>query len=153
MDVDMLERQEKTVYGLFQKSNQKTQAKDIPALSKRFHEILGKPSGAVLPFYVLSRGFDPETENFELFIGGEMPHPSLSDMVLPAGPYARVLVRPKLGFLWGPAIGEAKRYIYVDWIESSGYTPKRIEFEYHTEAGVGKKPSIEIYFALSSSAR
>ena len=42
------------VYGVSQKSNDKTQAKEMPAPSKKYYETTGKHSSAALSFYVIS---------------------------------------------------------------------------------------------------
>ena len=72
----------------------------------------------------------------------------LDRFVLPAGEYARITVKPKLGFLWGVAIGEAKRYFYTKWLPESPFEALNMEYEYHTEESVGKHPSITIVFAV-----
>ena len=43
------------IWGLCQKSNDKTQAKDIPAISKKYYEAMSKESGEVIPFFVVSK--------------------------------------------------------------------------------------------------
>lgn len=104
--------------------------------------------GEVLPLYVLSRNYDPRTEAFELLIAGNFVAPPLAAFTLEAGLYARITVRPKLGFLWGPAVGEAKRYFYTKWLPGSGYAARNLEYELHTEKSVGKAPSIDLLFAV-----
>ena len=42
------------VYGLKQKSNDRTQSNDISQLSKKYYEIINKRSGDVIPFFVVS---------------------------------------------------------------------------------------------------
>lgn len=91
---------------------------------------------------------DPRTEAFELLIAGNFVAPPLAAFTLEAGLYARITVRPKLGFLWGPAVGEAKRYFYTKWLPGSGYAARNLEYELHTEKSVGKAPSIDLLFAV-----
>lgn len=103
---------------------------------------------AVLPFYVLSRNYDVKSRNIQLFIGGTMKNKKLEYQVIPAGKYACITVRPKLGFLWGAAVGEAKTYFYTKWIPDSMYEALNLEYEYHTEESMGRHPSVDIMFAV-----
>lgn len=65
------------------------------------------------------------------------------------GIYGKVVVKPKLGFLWGLAVGEAKRYFYVQWLPASDYDALHMEYELHTEKSVPKKPVIALYIAIT----
>jgi len=149
MDFLIIEIEENIpVYGLSQKSNDKTQAKDIPALAKKYYEAAGKNSGEVIPFYVISKDYDKITRDFQLFIGGLIENKALETFVIPRGTYEKVTIRPKLGFMWGLSIGEAKRAFYTKWLPKSKYTALNMEYEYHSEISKGKKPQIEILFAI-----
>ena len=53
VNIEYIEQQ--TIYGLWQKSNDKTISKDIKALSKQYHAVVSMPKGKVLPYFVLSR--------------------------------------------------------------------------------------------------
>ncbi len=143
---------EKLLHGLWSATDDHRMAKDIPALSARYLAALGKPGPEVLPFYVLCRGYDAQSGASELFIGGEEPRDGLEAFALPAGEYARVTVRPKLGFLWGPAIGECKRAFYTSWLPRSDREALNLEYELHTEASLGKKPSVDLLFAVRKKA-
>lgn len=85
-----------TDYG---KSNDKTISKDIKALSKQYHAVVSMPKGKVLPYFVLSRNYNEQSRDFELFIGSVNDKNSLESYVLPASEYAKITVKPKLGFL------------------------------------------------------
>lgn len=141
-------QEEKQLYGLWHKSSDKTQSKDIPEVSKKYYEVLHKKPGMVLPFYVLSKNYDETTNCFDLFIGGQDSDGTLSKLNLPKGMYAKITVKPKIGVLWGLAIGEAKRYFYTKWLPSSGFQAVNMEYEYHTEKSTGKKPEIDLMFAI-----
>lgn len=145
-----LERREQAqeVYGVWAESGDRTAAKDIPRLSEEFYRRAGRSKKKVLPFFVLSRDYCEQTGAFKLFIGGTIPGDGLERLALPAGLYARVTVKPKLGFLWGPAIGEAKRRFYTRWQPASGYRCAGWEYEYHTEKSFGRSPSIDLLFAM-----
>ena len=49
VNIEYIEQQ--TIYGLWQKSNDKTISKDIKALSKQYHAMVSMPEGKVLPYY------------------------------------------------------------------------------------------------------
>lgn len=139
---------EQLLYGIQGSSGDKTIAKDIPTLSKRYRTILDDPSLDAFPFMVLTKNYDETIGAFDLFVGGTIENDQLEAMVLPEGTYGTITVKPKLGFMWGPAIGEAKRYFYTKWLPTSGYEAVNLEYELHTEKSVDKKPEIDILFAL-----
>ena len=151
-DITIINRPQREIYGLWEKSNDKTIAKDIPALSRLFYDTVEQNTGSVLPFYVLSKNYDKTSGTFDLFIGSETTHHALESFLLPEGIYGRVTVKPKLGFLWGFSVGKAKRYFYSEWLPSSQYTALNIEYEYHTEKSIARKPQIDLFFAIKSSA-
>jgi len=136
------------VYGLSGKSNDKTQAKDIPALAKKYYEAAGKNSGEVIPFFVISKEYDETTRDFQLFIGGLIENKALEAFVIPRGTYGKVTIKPKLGFLWGLSIGAAKRAFYTQWLPKSKYTALNLEYEYHAGISKGKNPQMELLFGV-----
>ena len=137
-----------TVYGLWIASSDKTISKDIPALSKKYYDTVGKMSGSVLPFYVLSKDYDKASGKFQLFVGGNEQFEHLDDAKLPAGDYGKVSVKPKLGLIWGLAVGKAKRHFYTKWLPASGYKALNMEYEYHSEKSTGKRPEIDLFFSI-----
>lgn len=145
--VRIMNMEETRIYGLRKMSNDKTISADIRIISEKYHLILDKPD-AVLPFYVLSRNYDVKSRGFELFIGGTLKNEKLEYQVIPAGKYACITVRPKLGFLWGAAVGEAKTYFYTKWLPDSMYEALNLEYEYHTEKSMGRHASVDIMFAV-----
>ena len=140
--------EDKCVFGIYQKSNDKTQAKDIHAISKKYYKAVDKRNGEVIPFFVVSKDYNENTRDFLLFIGGLIENGNLETLVIPKGIYGRVIVKPKMGFAWGLSIGEAKRRFYTDWLPKSKYSPLRMEYEYHTDISIGKNPQIDILFAI-----
>lgn len=148
----LLEQPEQVLYGLHSPSQDKTQSRDIPALSGQFYDRIGGRPETRLPFYVVSRDYAPETGRFTLFIGNDGSNRGLEREVLPAGTYARLEVRPKLGFLWGAAIGQAKRWFYTRWLPESGYEAVNLEYELHTQRAAGSHPSIDLLFAIRRKA-
>ena len=148
LEVNIEYIEQRTLYGLWQKSNDKTISKDIKALSKQYHTVVSMPEGKVLPYFVLSRNYDEKSHNSELFIGSVIERSGLESYDLSAGEYARITVKPKLGFLWGVSIGEAKQYFYTKWLPTSSIEALNLEYEYHTEKSTKKQPTIDIIFAI-----
>ena len=71
LDFTVVENEyDRVVLGLRQKSNDKTQAKDIPSLSKRFYEVVSKGSGEVIPFFVISKDYSESTRDFHFLSAG-----------------------------------------------------------------------------------
>ena len=147
-EVRILPVEERVLHGLWTRSNDKTIAKDIATLSAQYHAAVGLAAGRVLPYVVLSQNYDTASGDFELFVGSTTPSEGLETLVLLAGDYAVMTVKPKLGFLWGAAIGSAKRFFYTKWLPQSQYAAKNVEYEYHTEKSVGKHPTIDLIFAI-----
>ena len=146
VNIEYIEQQ--TIYGLWRKSNDRTISKDIKALSKQYHAMVSMPEGKVLPYFVLSRNYNEKSRDFELFIGSMIDESGLENYVLPASEYAKITVKPKLGFLWGASIGEAKQYFYTKWLPKSPFEALNLEYEYHTERSKEKQPTIDIIFAI-----
>ena len=71
IEVTTITMPQRMIYGMRGKSSDKLISKDIPSLSKKYYEAIGKPSGSVLPFFVLSHNYSETTKQFDLFIGGQ----------------------------------------------------------------------------------
>lgn len=150
LTVELLEIEERNIYGLWKKSNDKTISNDISFLSREYYEAVSRQEGTVLPFVVLSRDYDKRSRDLELLIGSTLRQENLECLTLPAGTYARMTVKPKWGRFWGMAIGEAKRYFYSRWLPGSGYEGLNLEYEYHTAQSSGQQPSIDIIFGVKN---
>jgi hypothetical protein len=148
LEVSILTKPQQDIYGLWADSSDRTVPKDIPALSKKYYQTLERPFDSVFPFYVLSKGYDRASKRFRLLIAGQEPHHQLEAFRLPAGSYGKITVRPAFGFLWGLAVGGAKRYFYMKWLPLSGYGALNMEYELHTDKSVGKRPEIDLLFAI-----
>jgi hypothetical protein len=140
------------IYGLSKKSSDRVQAGDIQTLANKYHEIINKNSGEVIPFFVLSKDYNERTKEFDLFVGGLIENNALEIFVIPKGLYGKSTIKPKWGFLWGLSIGEAKRIFYTGWLPKSDYTTLNMEYEYHTEISKGRNPTIDILFAVRKRA-
>lgn len=141
------------VYGLRQKSNDKTQLKDIPSLLKKYYAVVKKGPGEVIPFFVISKDYNESTRDFSLFIGGLLENQNLETFTIPSGLFVKTTIKPKTGLLWGWLIGKTKRAFYTDWLPKSNYTALNMEYEYHTEASLGKNPQIDILFAVKEATK
>lgn len=137
-----------TIFGLWKKTNDKSVSKDIPDISKKYYEIIGNADRNILPFFVISKEYNEKTRNFMLFVGGFQENSNLEKVILPHGYYAVITIKPKLGFLWGLSIGQAKRYFYKEWLPKSEYRALNMEYEYHTEKSVSKNAEIDIFFLI-----
>ena len=118
----------------------------------QYHAVVSMPEGKVLPYFVLSRNYNEQSRNFELFIGSVIDKSGLESYALSASEYAKITVKPKLGFLWGATIGEAKQYFYTKWLPQSSFEALNLEYEYHTERSKEKQPTIDIIFAIRRKA-
>ena len=104
--VEIVNLGEQAIWGIGRQSGDQTISADIHALSAAYHSLASVPRGSVLPFFVLSRNYDGRNGSFELFVGGTLEKDGLEQAFLPPGEYAGMTVRPRLGFLWGAAIGQ-----------------------------------------------
>jgi len=148
LNVEITELKEKIIYGLWKQSNDKTISNDINTLSEEYYNTIGSTKEIVLPFIVLSRNYDEISKDFEMFIGSTIENNGLKSFTLPAGKYAKITIKPKLGFFWGASIGEAKRYFYMKWLPTSPYQGMNMEYEFHTEKSKEKHPTVDIIFAI-----
>ena len=140
LDIEIVDISETKIYGFSKKSKDKTISKDINELSAKYYDIIKERP--VLPFYVLSKNYNEKTKDFEMFIGSKYENAIFEQYIIPKGKYAKIKIKPKLGFLWGLSIGEAKRYFYTKWSKNNKFKPLNMEYEYHTEKSIGKKPTI-----------
>ena len=93
MDFAIIENKEDIpIFGLCQKSSDKTQAKDISAISKKYYEAVSKESGEVIPFFVASKDYNESTKDFQLFVGGVIEKDNLETFVIPKGIYGKVTI-------------------------------------------------------------
>lgn len=107
-------------------------------------------------FVAISKNFS-ESGNWEYLIGDVINDLSyvpekLTGCEIPTGVYAKFIFQPHLKFLWGPAMGLMKKYIYTEWLPNSAYMVRAQsigEFEYHDERSLGKHPMIELYVAVN----
>lgn len=141
-------KEDKTIYGLTVATSDKNQSKDIPKLSEKFYSQSHQDVDKTFPFYVLSKDYNEQTQEFQLFIAGSKDFEGSSKIVLPKGAYAVMTIKPKFKFLWGLAIGQAKSFFYRQWLPQSQYTGLNMEYEYHTEKSVSSHPTIDLYFAI-----
>ena len=138
-DVEPVSLLRRSVYGCSMVSSERTVSEDILVLAKRYRAARPNASWPVLPFFVLSRGFNRATGRFSLFVGGEEQAEGL---------YARIIVKPRFAFLLGREIGRAKRYFYQAWLPNSAYMGQNLEYEYHTAKSMEPRPQVELIFGI-----
>lgn len=158
--IEIVEMEEKTFYGVWKKSNKKTICADRSELYKKCYTNIGL---TVIPYIVLSRNYNTQNGEFELFM--EVQHKekyNFNKIVLPAGEYAKVAIKPKLAFwwrfpyeirflenfLWNLSIKEAKKYFYKKWIPKSSYRALNFNYELYERESVVRRPLIYIIYAI-----
>ena len=146
LNVEIIEVSELKIYGFSDKSNDRTISKDINKLSAKYNNIIGEKS--VIPYFVLSKNYNEKTKDFELFIGSIQENAIFEQYIIPKGKFAKITVKPKLGFIWGLSIGSAKKYFYKNWLKNNNFKPLNMEYEHHTEKSIGKNPTIDIIFSI-----
>lgn len=72
-----------------------TVSKDISILSEKYDSDLSLSKGGALS--VLSRNYEKQNKNFQMFIGGTPAKKQLENFV--AGEYVKIIISPKLRFL------------------------------------------------------
>jgi predicted transcriptional regulator YdeE len=145
--------------------------KDAAALGARFEAIRRKGLVAALRprlFVAATTDYDLGSRAYHYAMGDAVScfdgAPSaLERITIPPGTYAAFVVRPRLGFLWGPAIGEAYAMIYGSWLPRSGWRHdpradergRRLEhFEYHDErSSRGRQSEMEIRVPVAPKAK
>lgn len=138
-----------TLFGLHMETNAASMRRDIPALSEKYHAQADEKPGTVLPLYVLTRDYDAKTKNMVLFVGGKIDERGLETEQTPDGLYAHMELRPKYGFLWAPAIAQAKQWFYEEWLPASKFEACNLEIEMHSQRTVSRRPVLDLYFALT----
>lgn len=147
------------VIGVSERTNENTIFKDARELGKRYDLI--KKSG-VIPhkrdpwaFAALSRDYRDDG-SWEYLMGDVVTSldtipTGLSECEIPAGLYARFAIQPRFAFLWGPALGLTKKFIFSEWLPTSGYELDGSvvgDFEYHDQRSLGKNAEIELYVSI-----
>lgn len=129
--------------------------KDSVTIGKVYRRIKGTITNKREPwaFTAISKNISPDNSEWDYLMGDvvtsfDTQPENLETFEIPVKTYAVFKVAPKFGFLWGPAIGKTKKFIFNDWLPNSGYeadTGEVGDFEYHDERSVGRNPSIDLY--------
>lgn len=138
----------RVAFGMRAASNDRTLACDIDRLAKAHAQAVDAPAGTTVPLFVISHAYDPSTGDCELFVGGEVEAGGLERFVIPAGTYARLELACALRVLWGASVGKVKRWLYTQWLPTSGYAALNLEYEHHTEKTSGRHPRVDLLFAI-----
>jgi predicted transcriptional regulator YdeE len=124
--------------------------KDAPLLGKRLTEARrAHPFEAKRPrlFVAVTSGYDEASGRYHYAMGDVVESldgapEGLEAITVPAGTYAAFIVRPLLGFLWGPAIARTYARAYGAWLPSSAWRSAPGPFnhyEYHDERAARKR--------------
>lgn len=143
--------------GLGTKTSIRSVFRDIPKLGKQYKQI--KDQGAIpnrknpWAFVAVSKDYDEKTQRWEYIMGDvvttfDNTPQNLVSFTIPAGTYAIFPIRPRNKFVWGLTISKVKQYAYDRWLASSKYEQAGLDFEYHDERSVAKKPEIDLYIAI-----
>lgn len=143
--------------GLMMTTSMKGVYKDVPDILKRYmtlKEKHGLPQQKLPWEYVsLSKNFTDDN-TWEYFTGHvvdrhEAIPEAFASFVIPAGKYAVFSVRPKFKCMLGVTIGKTKKYIYQNWLPTSGFEFTGFEFEYNNENMFHESPHyIDLYIGV-----
>lgn len=144
--------------GLTMKTSMKSVFKDVSNILKQYMALKERYSipGQKIPWeYVsLSKNFKDD-KTWDYFTGhvvdkAEALPQEFSSFEIPLGKYAVFQIRPKFKFLLGFSIGKMKKYIYKDWLPTSGFEFAGYEFEYNDQKMFEKNPYyIDLYIAVN----
>lgn len=103
----------------------------------------------------VSKNYERENRTFTYIAGDvvtrvEMIPDGLRSYEIPALTYAVFRIQPRSRIAWGITMGRMKRYIFTQWLPSSGYEPSELigDFEWHDDRSLGRRPEIQLYVAL-----
>ncbi len=148
------------IVGMSVETNLRSIYRDVPALGRRYrnykreHTLPNKKEPWA--FAAVTWGHNERTGTMSYMMGDVVTRietlPSyLQAFTIPAIKYAVFPIRPKNRFGWPIAIGDAKRYIYTEWMPKSAFEPAGIldDFEYHDERSARRKdPEVDLYVAI-----
>ncbi len=146
--------------GVSMRTGLKTIYKDAALLGKKYRGIkdqdLIKNKKEPWAFVAVSRDFRDDNTTWEYLMGDvvttfdHVPE-GLAAFEIPAKKYAVFTIRVKFRFLWGPAIGLTKKFIFTEWLPKANYEVDSSiigDFEYHDERSVTRHPSIDLYVSV-----
>ena len=141
-------------------TSMKTIFKDAATLGKQYKSVkdrnIVKHKTVPWAFVAISKNFTNQGNNWDYLMGDvvdsfDSQPDELVCFEIPARTYAVFKISPRFSFLWGPAIGLTKKFVYTEWLPQSGYeTDSDVigDFEYHDERSLARKPVIELYVAV-----
>ena len=124
--VNIINRQEQRLYGLWGLASINSEGLEEETLFSLYASK--RKDGGADALYMFRERVD-ENGSYELFVGGEEPGEELEALIIPAGEYALIEVKPFLGLFWKRALDYASRFIRFKWTEASGrqLTGQRLE--------------------------
>ena len=146
------------IVGVSMKTNMKSIYKDAVILGKKYQKVKPAIQNKKISwaFAAISKNFSIDKSCWEYLMGDvvtsfdDIPD-NLITFEIPVKTYAVFTIRPVFKFLWGPAIGLTKKYIFMEWLSDSKYDSDDSilgDFEYHDERSISKKPSIDLYVSI-----
>ena len=129
---------EQVIYGLWHKAKKNTINNDMIQYLQK----------TVSPCFILTRDYHEENECFDLFTGSTIEKAGLESLTLPAGEYVKITIQPRWHLFTNIAINKAKRFFYNKWLFQNPYVFYNLEYLYYNDRNSGKKPVIDIYFAV-----
>ena len=148
--------------GISTRTDMKSVYSDVPKLGKEYQAL--KEKGAIpnnkepWAFVAISKDFRDDG-TWEYLMGDVVTTldtipPGLQSFEIPATTFAVFPIRPKSSFAWGIEIGRTKKYIFTEWLPTSGYEPDPTilgDFEYHDERSVTDNPEVALYVAVKQT--
>lgn len=147
------------VIGVAVRTNPKSVFKDATELGKVYEQV--KKAGIISnkkepwAFAALSRNYQ-EDGSWEYLMGDvvtalDIIPEGLLGCEIPAGLYARFSIQPRFAFLWGPALGLTKKFVFSEWLPSSDVVLDGSvvgDFELHDARSLGRNPEIDLYVSI-----
>ena len=146
--------------GVSMRTGLKTIYKDAARLGKKYKSIKDqdviKNIKEPRAFVAVSKDFRDDNTTWEYLMGDVVASfdyvpEGLIAFEIPAKTYAVFTIRARFRFLWGPAIGLTKKFIFTEWLPKSKYEIDSCfigDFEYHDERSISKNPSIDLYVSV-----
>lgn len=141
------------LFGFWRETNLQRVRRDVTAMHDLYDEVHDAPEElATVRVYVVCEDDQVDGSEFRVFVGGERVIPGLDEAWIEPGLFAHMIVKPKLGVAWPPAIKEAKQYAYSQWVPAHGFRARGVDFELHSAESRGKSPRLQLYLGVEPIA-
>lgn len=145
------------IVGISVDTNDKDGNRDMSQLGKDFSQVKGSIKHKKEPwqFVAVSRGISKKTGAYNYFMGDvvtsfEDQPDELETYEIPQIIFAKITIKAKNRMSWGLEMIKMKKHFYSVWLPNSKYKESKTigEFEMHDERSRGKKPEMDMYFAV-----